>query len=91
MTKIVKFVLLSHSALVNIRVQSALRTFCPSKGTSSVKNGIQKGNVLDDQGGVYLYKTLLSTPNLQPIVGWIIYILRDICRICPLEFLIACR
>ena len=24
--------------------------------------------------------------RLQPIVGWIISILRDICRICPLEF-----
>ena len=66
MTKIVKFVLLSHSALVNIRVQSALRAFCPSKGTSSVKNSIQHGNVLDDQGGVYQYKTLLSTPKPPP-------------------------
>ena len=59
-TKIVKFVLLNHSAFVNIRVRSALRAFCPSRGTSSVRSGIQMGNGLDNQGGVSQYNTLLS-------------------------------
>ena len=60
-TKIVKFVLLSHSALVNIRVRSTLRGSCPLRGTSSVKNVILNSNRLDDQGGVWQYNTLLST------------------------------
>ena len=62
--KIVKFLLLSHSAFVNIRVRSELRAFCPSGGTSSVKNG--KGG-LDNQGGVSQYNTLLYTP--PPPIG----------------------
>ena len=33
---------------------------------------------------------VLCSSRLQPIIGWIISILRDICRICLLEFFIAC-
>ena len=64
---VVKFLLLSFSAFVNIRVRSALRAFCPSRGTSSVKNGHGKGG-LDNQGGVSQYNTLLYTP--PPPIGW---------------------
>ena len=63
---VVKFLLLSLSAFVNIRVRSALRAFCPSRGTSSVKNGHGKGG-LDNQGGVSQYNTLLYTP--PPPIG----------------------
>ena len=34
---------------------------------------------------------VLCSSHLQPIVRWIIFILWDICRICPLEFFIACQ
>ena len=47
--------------LVYIRARSVLRTFCPSRATSLVKNGTQKGNGLDDQDAVSQYNTLLSS------------------------------
>ena len=36
----------------------------------------------------WAYLWVPSSSRLQPIVGWITSILRDICRICPLEFLL---
>ena len=64
--KIVKFLLLNHSALVNIPVRSALPALCPSRGTSSAQKWYTKGG-LDDQAGVSQYNTLLYTP--PPPIG----------------------